>query len=38
MMSMKAVWRHNKDGFIFTFAINNAESYESVINEIKELK
>ena len=38
MMSLKAVWRNNKHGFIFTFAINNKESYESVISEIKELK
>lgn len=38
MMSLKAVWRNNKDGFIFTFAINNAESFTSVINEIREIK
>jgi len=37
-MSLKAVWRNNKHGFIFTFAINNQESYNSVIDEIKELK
>lgn len=37
-MSLKAVWRNNKHGFIFTFAINNKESYDSVIAEIRELK
>lgn len=38
MVSMKAVWRSNKDGFIFTYAINNVESYEAVISEIRELR
>jgi GTPase SAR1 family protein len=38
MISLKAVWRDNKDGFIFIFAINNLESFESVISEIREIK
>ena len=38
MASMKAVWRNDKDGYLFVFALNNKESYESVIEEIKEIK
>jgi len=31
-MSLKAVWRNNKDSFIFTYAINNEESFKAIIN------
>ncbi len=38
MMSLKAVWRNNKDGFIFTFAIDKLQTFESVKTEIREIK
>ncbi len=37
-MSLKAVWRNNKDSFIFTYAINNEESFKAIINQIREIK
>ena len=38
MISMKAVWRNNKNGFVFVFAINSRHSYINVIDEIMEIK
>ena len=34
MASMKAVWRNGKDGFLFTFALNNEDSLQEVLKEI----
>lgn len=28
---MKAVWRSNKNGFIFVFALNNSNSFKTII-------
>ena len=38
MISMKAVWRSGKNGYIFTFAINSIESFKEVLDEIQEIK
>ncbi len=35
---MKAVWRGNKDGYIFVYAIDNKESFFDLIEEIKSIK
>jgi hypothetical protein len=35
---MKAVWRGNKDGYIFVYAINNKESFLDLMEEIKAIK
>lgn len=38
MVSMKAVWRNGKNGFLFTFALNNADSLASALKEIEEVQ
>ena len=38
MSSMKAVWRNNKNGFLFTFALNNRGSFEEALEEIEEIR
>lgn len=35
---IKHVWRANKDGFIFTFALNCLESFNKVLQEMEEIK
>lgn len=35
---MKAVWRENKDGYIFVYAIDNKQTFLDVIDEIKAIK
>jgi len=31
LISMKAVWRAGKDGFVFVYAINNKQSFKDMI-------
>ena len=31
MISMKAIWRNNKNGYIFVFAINSKISFDAII-------
>ena len=38
MITMKAVWRNNKNGYIFVFAINSQVSFELILREINEIK
>jgi hypothetical protein len=35
---MKAVWRGNKDGYIFVYAIDNKQTFLEIIEEIKSIK
>ena len=38
MNSMKAVWRNNKNGYFFVFALDNPDSFDEAFTEILELK
>jgi hypothetical protein len=35
---MKAVWRGNKDGYIFVYAIDNRQTFYDLLEDIKEVK
>ncbi len=35
---MKAMWRGNKDGYIFVYAIDNHESFEQLLKDIETIK
>ena len=35
---MKAVWRGNKDGYIFVYAIDNRQTFEDLLEDIKQIK
>ncbi len=35
---MKAVWRGNKDAYIFVYAIDNLQSFKELVEDIKSVK
>ena len=35
---MKAVWRGNKEGYIFVFAIDNRQTFLDLLEDIKSVK